>query len=253
MSSSPPLPPFPIGPNTEPLEYLHQRGRTDDDVSAVASAMYLAKCFFETQPQLRVLMGWFRADQGLLAKLPQVQGGTKGELPLQERAAHEGIPQRLAQALRPLMELEAAIRDLRQVMERLAGIVDVLEQPQYASLLSKNRKKQMMVAFADATTRALGIQQFGATELAAVSVLMGEDAPSSNRNETALTSCVERWRNARQEAKELRGLLLQLLDGGTQQADMSTSSGASPMEEGRPATDMPTASPSSAETTGKTE
>ncbi|WP_141332968.1 hypothetical protein [Myxococcus sp. AB025B] len=114
--------PFPIGPAPEPLDYLRDnRERTDEQIGAVASAMYLAKWFSEARPQLRKLVDWFRADQGLLSKLPQVQGGILGEFPLKQLSAHQEIPPQLAQMLRPLLDLEATVRELHQVMERLAA------------------------------------------------------------------------------------------------------------------------------------
>ncbi len=254
MPSPEPQRPFPIGPHPEPLEYLHERKRTDEHIGAVASAMYLARWFCEVRPQLKSLIEWFRADQGLLSKLPQVQSGTLEGLLLQKRGAHEEIPPRLAQTLRPLMGLEATVRDLQQVMQRLAGILDVLEQqPQLASLLSAHGKRQVMVAFADATTSLLGIKQFGAHELAAVSVLMGEESPSMIRDGDELTDCVERWKNVRRAAKEARDLLLQLLGPAPHQADAISGSTAPPMGAGRSSTDTPPASPHLEENTGEAE
>lgn len=254
MPSQEPQRPFPIGPHPEPLEYLYERKRTDEHVGAVASAMYLARWFCEVRPQLKRLVEWFRADQGLLSKLPQVQSGTLEGLLLQKRGAHEEIPPRLAQTLRPLMDLEATVRDLQQVMQRLAGVLDALEQqPQLASILSAHGKRQMMVAFADTTTSLLDIKQFGAHELAAVSVLMGEEDPSTARKEEELINCVERWKNARREAKEARELLLQILGPAPQHAGAISGSTDSPMEAGRSSTDTPPASPHPEENTGEAE
>ncbi|MCK8499645.1 hypothetical protein [Myxococcus fulvus] len=247
--------PFPIGPNPEPFDYLRdKRERTDEQIGAVASAMYLAKWFCEARPQLRKQVDWFRADQGLLSKLPQVQGGILGASPVKQWSAHEEIPPRLAQMLRPLLDLEATVRDLHQVMERLADILDALEQqPQLASLLSTHGKRQLMVAFADVTTSLLGIKQFGGRELAAVSVLVGEEAHSERRDSDALTACMERWKNARREAREVRELLQQLLGPAAQPAGVISISTASAMEAGSPSTTTPSASPHPEENTGETD
>lgn len=248
-------PPFPIGPYPEPFDYLRdKRGRTDEQIGAVASAMYLARWFCEARPQLRKLVEWSRADQGLLSKLPQVQGGILGELPLKHRAAHQEFPPQFAQMLRPLMDLEATVRDLHQVMKRLADVLDALEQqPQLASLLSAHGKRQLMVAFADVTTSLLGIQQFGGRELAAVSVLVGEEAHSERKDSDALTDCVERWKNARREARQARELLQQLLGPAPQPAGVISISTTSPVETASPSTTTPPASPHPEENTGETE
>ncbi|WP_228557480.1 hypothetical protein, partial [Myxococcus sp. AB025B] len=136
----------------------------------------------------------------------------------------------------------------------LADVLDALEQqPQLASLLSTHGKRQLMVAFADVTTSLLGIKQFGGSELAAVSVLMGEEAHSPLRDSDALTDCVERWKNARREAKGVRELLQQLLAPALQPAGVISTSTTSPVEAGSPSMTTPPASPHPDENTGETE
>lgn len=201
-----------------------EQKRTREQIYAVAASMELALKFSTASEPLRQLLEWLGGHAPLSQPEHSLfQNARRSWMGRHIEITDDLLPPVLIGLFQPLRQLERLALPLLALQQRIAPLLEeVRQRPALGVLLQADAAQRMMVAFADFMAERLGIE-LAHRELAALAVLIGHEAPTSNKDETDRR--VWKWTDARRHSKEI----LAALKGLAHQSAPSTAT-ASPAE-----------------------